>query len=205
MDNASCQTLRPICTRQRKTAAVRARDTAPMNRPILAMLELFLKVLRERNSVMTLQWPRGSRDISILHPLAMLALIGSSPERATGGFKWCPAVADSLARERPATTQRCILVDRNEMIKRNGLQLTRGQVGEAELSPELGKLTLCSATFITSSCEMRKNRIWRIPRLASSTTFGALGGDNTASCCGQIRGGERRSHFLAQRETAGFD
>src|SRR6266566_7393957 len=61
-----------------------AREAVPLNRPSLAMLELFLRILRERNSVMTLQWPHGSRDMSILHPLAMLALIGSSPERATG-------------------------------------------------------------------------------------------------------------------------
>src|SRR4051812_17534078 len=31
----------------------------PLNRPTLAMLEGFLKVLRERISVATLQWPRG--------------------------------------------------------------------------------------------------------------------------------------------------
>src|ERR1051326_6145713 len=64
-----------------------ARPAAPLNRPTVAMLEFFLRALRERNSVVTLQWPRGSRDMSILHPLAMLALIGSSPERVTGAFR----------------------------------------------------------------------------------------------------------------------
>ena len=162
-----------------------ARDAAPLNRPTLAMLELFLKVLRERNSVATLQWPRGSRDMSILHPLAMLAMIGSSPERATGGFKWCPAVADFRTLYYPwrgsgtGTTQRRILVDRNEIMKRNGLHLTRGQVGEAELSPELGKLHLTLGHL-----HHLKVRDANKPHLAHPTlgelypTFGALGGDN---------------------------
>jgi hypothetical protein len=162
-----------------------ARAASPLNRPTLAMLELFLKALRDRNSVVTLQWPRGLRDMSILHPLAMLALIGSSPERATGGFKWCPAVADFRTLYYPwrgsgtGTTQRRILVDRNEMIKHNGLHLTRGQVGEAEFSPELGKLHLTLGHL-----HHLKLRDASKPHLAHPTlgelypTFGALGGDN---------------------------
>ncbi len=55
------------------------REAVPLNRPTLVMLELFLKVLRERTSIAALQWPRGTRDLSILHPLAMLAIIGSPP------------------------------------------------------------------------------------------------------------------------------
>src|SRR6266571_571306 len=69
-------------------------EAAPLNRPSLALLELFLKVLQDRGSVAVLQWPRGVRDISILHPLAMLATLGSSPDRASGGYSWCPAVPD---------------------------------------------------------------------------------------------------------------
>jgi hypothetical protein len=149
------------------------------------MLELVLRILRERSSVMTLQWPRGSRDMSILHPLAMLALIGSSPECVTGGFKWCPAVADFRTLYYPwrgsgtGTTQRRILVDRNELIKRNGLHLTRGQVGKAELSPELGKLHLTLGHLLRL-----KLRDANKPHLAHPTlgelypTFGAFGGDN---------------------------
>ena len=119
---------------------------APLNRPTLGMLELFLKVLRDRTSVAALQWPRGLRDMSILHPLAMLTLLGSSPERVSGAFKWCPAVADFRTLYYPwrgsgtGTTQRRVLVNRNEITKHNGLHLTRRQVGEPELSPELGKL-----------------------------------------------------------------
>jgi hypothetical protein len=162
-----------------------APHAAPLNRPTLALLELFLKVLRERTSVPILQWPRGSRDISILHPLAMLALIGSSPERTTGGFKWCPAVPDFRTLYYPwrgsgtGTTQRRILVDRNEMIRRNGLHLTRGQIGEAEVSPELSKLHLTLGHL-----HHLKLRDANKPHLAHPTlgelypTFGALGGDN---------------------------
>jgi hypothetical protein len=161
------------------------REAVPLNRPSLAMLELFLKVLQERTSVTTLQWPRGQRDISILHPLAMLAMVGSSPERATGGYKWCPAVADFRTLYYPwrgsgtGTTQRRILVDRNEVMKRNGLHLTRRQVGEPELSPELGKLHVTLGHL-----HHLKLRDATKPRLAHPTlgelypTFGALGGDN---------------------------
>jgi len=109
------------------------RNPVPLNRSTLAILELFLKVLKERASVSTLQWPRGQRDISILHPLAMLAMIGSSPERTTSGYKWCPAVADFRTLYYPwrgggtGTRQRRILVDRNEIMNRNALHLTRRQ------------------------------------------------------------------------------
>jgi len=164
------------------------REAVPLNRPTLAMLELFLKVLRERNSVAILQWPRGSRDMSILHPLAMLAMIGSSPERATGVFKWCPAVADFRTVYYPwrgcgtGTIQRRVLVDRNEITKRNGLHLTRGQVGEAELSPELGKLHITLGHL-----NHLKQRDAAKPHLAHPTlgelypTFGSLGGEDAPS------------------------
>ena len=161
------------------------RTTLPLNRPTLVLLELFLKVLHDRCSVSTLQWPRGSRDMSILHPLAMLAIICSSPERATAGFKWCPAVADCRTLYYPwrgsgtGTTQRRILVDRTELTKRNGLHLTRRQVEEAELAPELGKLHITLGHL-----NHLKLRDATKPHLAHPTlgelypTFGALGGDD---------------------------
>jgi hypothetical protein len=76
-------------------------------------------------------------------------------------------------------TQRRVLVDRHEITRRNQLHLTRAQVKEPELAPELGylhltlghlnQLKLCDATR---------------PHLAHPTlgelypTFGALGGDD---------------------------
>jgi hypothetical protein len=162
-----------------------ARPAVPLNRPTLAMLELFLNVLRERTSVAVLQWPRGSRDMSILHPLAMLAMIGSSPQRTTGAYKWCPAVPDFRTLYYPwrgcstGTIQRRILVDRTEITKHNGLHLTRGQVGEPEMSPELAKLHVTLGHL-----HHLKLRDASKPHLAHPTlgelypTFGALGGED---------------------------
>ena len=202
-----------------------ARGAAPLNRPSLAMLELFLKVLRERNSVATLQWPRGSRDMSILHPLAMLALIGSSSERTTGGFKWCPAVPDFRTLYYPwrgsgtGTTQRRILVDRNEMMKRNALHLTRRQVGEAELSPELGKLHLTLGHLHHLKVRDANKSHLAHPTLGELyPTFGALGGDNAPrpfACAlyelfGRVRHGAALDQIqdhraeISQPETAPF-
>lgn len=156
-----------------------------LNRPTLAMLECFLKVLRERTSVATLQWPRGSRDISILHPLAMLAVIGSSPERSRSAYKWCPPVADFRTLYYPwrgsgtGTIQRRVLVDRHEVTKHNALHLTRERVGEPELSPELRKLHVTIGHL-----HHLKLRDSSKPHLAHPTlgelypTFGALGGDD---------------------------
>ena len=161
------------------------RTALPLNRPTLAMLELYLRALRERASVAALQWPRGSRDMSILHPLAMLAMIGSSPERTSAGFKWCPAVADCRTLYYPwrgsgnGTTQRRILVDRNEIMKRNAAHLTRSRVGEAELSAQLGMLHLTLGHL-----NQLKVRDATKPHLAHPTlgelypTFGALGGED---------------------------
>jgi hypothetical protein len=161
------------------------RTALPLNRPTLAMLELYLRALRERASVAALQWPRGSRDMSILHPLAMLAMIGSSPERTSAGFKWCPAVADCRTLYYPwrgsgnGTTQRRILVDRNEIMKRNAAHLTRSRVEEAELSAQLGMLHLTLGHL-----NQLKVRDAAKPHLAHPTlgelypTFGALGGED---------------------------
>jgi impB/mucB/samB family len=65
-------------------------------------------------------------------------------------------------------------------------------------------LILSEAHAFYASVEQRDNPELRGKPVAVGGAR-ALGGDNTASCCGQIRGGERRSHFLAQGETAGFD
>jgi hypothetical protein len=149
------------------------------------MLELFLKVLSERASIAALQWPRGSRDISILHPLAMLAMLGSSPERVSGAFKWCPAVADFRTLYFPwrgsgtGTTQRRVLVDRHEVTKHNGSHLTRREVREPEFSPQLGKLHITLGHL-----HHLKVRDATKPHLAHPTlgeiypTFGAFGGED---------------------------
>jgi hypothetical protein len=80
------------------------------------------------------------------------------------------------------TRQRRILVDRNEIMNRNALHLTRRQVGEAELSSELDKLHVTLGHL-----HHLKLRDTTKPHLAHPTlgelypTFGALGGRNVST------------------------
>src|SRR5205085_11867522 len=82
-------------------------------------------------------------------------------------------------RSGTGTTQRRILVDRNEVVKRNGLHLTRQRANEAEFSPELGKLHITLGHL-----HHLKLRDAAKPHLAHPTlgelypTFGALGGED---------------------------
>ena len=156
-----------------------------LNRPSLALLEMFLKALQERASAAVLQWPRGLRDASILQPLAMLAILGSSAEKDHGGYIWCPPVPDFRTLYYPwrgsgtGTTQRRMLVNRTEITKRNSFHLTRQRVGQAEISPELGYLHLTLGHL-----NHLKLRDAIKPHLAHPTlgeiypTFGALGGED---------------------------
>lgn len=158
---------------------------APLNRPSLALLEQFLKALQDRGSVAVLQWPRGLRDVSILHPLAMLATLDSSPERVSGDYRWSPAVPDFRTLYYPwrgsgtGIAQRRVLVDRHEITKRNQLHLTRSLVNEREFSPELGYLHITLGHL-----NQLKLRDAAKPHLAHPTlselypTFGALGGED---------------------------
>ena len=161
------------------------RQYTPLNRSTLTLLELFLHALRNRDSAAVLQWPRGVRDLSILHPLAMLAILGSPQVRLSGSFKWCSAVPDFRTIYFPwrgngtGTTQRRILVDRDQITKHNNLHLTRRQVGEGELSPQLGNLHVTLGHL-----HNLKSRDVSRPHLAHPTlgefyaTFGALGCEN---------------------------
>jgi hypothetical protein len=98
--------------------AERKGEAASLIRLSLDLFELFLTVLKDRGSVAVLPWPRGVRDLFIIHPLAMLAMLGSSPERVSGGYSWCPAVPDFRTLYFPwrasgsCTVQRRVLVDR---------------------------------------------------------------------------------------------
>lgn len=160
-------------------------EAAHLNRPSLFLLEQFLKALQERQSAVVLQWPRGVRDISILHPLAMLATLDSSPEQVSRGYSWCPAVPDFRTLYYPwrgsgtGITQRRILVNRHEITRRNQLHLTRSQVNESEHSPELRYLHITLGHL-----NQLKLRDTTKPHLAHPTlgelypTFGALGGND---------------------------
>jgi hypothetical protein len=67
---------------------------AVLNRPTLALLQQFFEALSSGVSASVLQWPSGPRDVSILHPLAMVALLRAPEQRKTGKYVWCdPAVS----------------------------------------------------------------------------------------------------------------
>lgn len=167
------------------------RDSRLLNRPTLALIERFICVLRDRSSIAVLQWPRGVRDNSILHPLAMLAILGSPPERKKDGFGWCAAVPDFRTLYFPwrgigtGTVQRRVLVDRHEVTKHNQLHLTRELVKEAEASPELRYLHVTLGHL-----NQLKLRDATKPHLAHPTlgelypTFGALGGEDAPTTFG---------------------
>lgn len=64
-------------------------DPAPLNRPTLALLSQFFESLSSGVSAAVLQWPSGSRDAALLHPLAMAALLRAPEKRKTGDYVWC--------------------------------------------------------------------------------------------------------------------
>lgn len=159
------------------------RTVRSLNRPMQTLIGFFLSVLRERSSIACLQWPRGSRDVSALHPLAMLAMICSPEDRTDGGYNWCRGIPDFRTIYYPwrgsatGAYQRRILVDRDELVKRNALHLTRRQVGQPEFSDQLGMLHLTIGHLSTL-----KRRDDTKPHLAHPTlgelypAFGASGG-----------------------------
>lgn len=117
-----------------------------LNRPTQVLLRSFLTTLVTGQSHALLQWPFGQRDISVVHPLAMLSLLFSPAARTSGAHSWCEAVPDFRTLYFPwrgggtGAAQRSTLVDRHEVIRRNGRHLTRQMVQQPEASAELGKL-----------------------------------------------------------------
>lgn len=162
-----------------------ARLPVALNRPTIILLEMFLRGLAERTSVAILQWPRGVRDLSILHPIAKLAVLTSPSPKITDGYSWCLPIPDFRTLYFPwrgsgtGTVQRRILVERTELLKRNQLHLTRKQLGKADLTPQLNKLHITLAHL----CKL-KERDAKKPHLSHPTlgelypTFGALGGED---------------------------
>lgn len=117
-----------------------------INRPTQTLLRSFLTTLATGESSVVLQWPFGQRDVSVLHPLAMLAALCSPTAKTTGNHSWCEPVPDFRTLYFPwrgggtGAAQRSTLVDRDEVIRRNGLHLTRQLLCEPEESEALGKL-----------------------------------------------------------------
>lgn len=121
-------------------------DAGTLNRPTLELLRHFLIALVEQKSAAVLQWPTAQRDTAILHPLAMLALLGSRAATVTGGHRWCPAVHDMRTLYFPwrgggtGSDQRAWLVNRDRILTPNALHRTRGLAGQLEATEPLGML-----------------------------------------------------------------
>jgi CheY-like chemotaxis protein len=117
-----------------------------LNRPTLELLDQFLSALTGGQSASLLQWPAGQRDISIVHPLAMLALLGSAAPLVESGHRFCAAVPDFRTLYFPwrgggtSADQRRWLVDRSAIIRANALHLTRRRAGKPEHSETLRDL-----------------------------------------------------------------
>ncbi|MGB0696015.1 MAG: hypothetical protein ACPGOY_10235 [Rhodospirillaceae bacterium] len=105
-----------------------------INRPTIFMLQEFLQSLATGESGAILQWPFAQRDISLLHPLAMLALICQPEIQTTEGYSWCEEPIPLRTLYFPwrggASTagQASMLIDRHEVIIKNKYHLTRRQV-----------------------------------------------------------------------------
>lgn len=117
-----------------------------LNRPTLSLLKHFLDGLVGGSSAAVLQWPAGQRDVSTLHPLAMLAMIGSSPAHQVGKLRSCDAVPDFRTLYFPwrgggtGADQRMWLVERQGIVSPNSLHLTRRQTAQAEHSDAMRDL-----------------------------------------------------------------
>ena len=111
-----------------------------LNRPTLALVSAFLTSLQTGSSRSVLQWRFGQRDASILHPLAILAILCAPEPRIRGGNSWCDSVTDFRTLYFPwqggatGAAQRSTLVDRAELMKRNSRHLMRRQIGEPDVS-----------------------------------------------------------------------
>ncbi|MEG3088538.1 hypothetical protein [Sphingomonas sp. PB4P5] len=119
---------------------------AVLNRPTLALMRHFLEAIVEQRSAAALQWPMAQRDASILHPLTMLAMLGSRPAIVGDGHRWCAPVPDMRTLYYPhrgggtGSDHRGWLVDRANILGPNALHRTRGRARQQEASNVMGQL-----------------------------------------------------------------
>jgi hypothetical protein len=159
-------------------------ESSSLNRPTLELLELFLETLKSGQGRAVIQWPGGQREVAILHPLAMLAMLCAPQSRNDRGFIWCTAVKDFRTLYFPwrgggtGAVQQKLLVDRHWLVDRNRYHLARQYVNEPEASVALGRL---HETLAHLNMLRRQDR--RKPHLAHPTlgeiypVFIAEGGD----------------------------
>src|SRR3546814_5235654 len=101
-----------------------------LNRPTLSLLKHFLDGLVGGSSAAVLQWPAGQRDVSTLHPLAMLAMIGSSPAHQVGKLRSCDAVPDFRTLYFPWRGGGTGADQRMWLVERQGIEIGRASCRE---------------------------------------------------------------------------
>jgi hypothetical protein len=120
-------------------------DPAVLNRPTLALLNQFFEARASGVSASVLQWPSGPRDVSLLHPLAMVALLRAPEKRHTGAYAWCePALSCRTLyfpwRGGASYAGQRYLLRRADLLEWNNFHLTRHLAQPGVGSPLIGKL-----------------------------------------------------------------
>lgn len=174
-------------------------DPVPLNPSTRVLLSGVFDALADRRSTAVLQWPSGQRDVLLLHPLAMLMLIGSSPDQLERDQIWCDPVHSFRSLYFPwrggstGSTQRSMLVDRNAVLKRNAKHLTRRVLHKPEASDAMGKLheTIGHLSNLSERDQTQPHLAY--PTLAEMyPVFVADGGDDApplfATCVGELYG-----------------
>lgn len=156
-----------------------------LNRPSLELVSHFLSVLRNDRSSSILQWPYAQRDITLLHPIAMLSLLGAPPVIEKNRVAWCSAVRDFRTLYFPwrgnatGSNLRDVLVNRHELLEHNKFHLTRPLANEPEATHEMREFHVTLGHL-----NRLKQRDTSKPNLAHPNLyeifplFGAIGGED---------------------------
>jgi hypothetical protein len=120
-------------------------EPAGVNEPTLALLHRFFETLSSGASSSVLQWPSGPRDVSMLHPLAMAALLRAPERLTTESYIWCESALSCRTLYFPwrgggfYAGQRYLL-RRTDLTEWNKLHLTRPRLQAGASSTIADKL-----------------------------------------------------------------
>ncbi len=119
-----------------------------LNRPTIALLWEFLHTITRRESAVVLQWPVGQRDISLLHPLTMMALLGEPRKHRTNDAEWCDPSQGCRTLYFPwrggasAALQKTLLARRTDILDWNKYHLMRHYMDKKSDATVMDKLHL---------------------------------------------------------------
>lgn len=189
-----------------------------LNRPTLTLLREFVQVLSSRQSIAVLQWPSGQRDLSVLHPLVMLASLNAAAAtiKTTNKFNWCDAALSFRTLYFPwrggaTSATQSMLVRRDEILASNQFHLTRRHVLSAGAEPAPIDLLHVTLGHLSRLSQRESSK----PHLAHPTlaevypTFSAEGGDGaprpfakiTGELFGRVRFGAALDQLTDHRPT----